>query len=360
MKRRMDLKELFLVLLALLLILSLNLVEDKKILIKDHNFDLKYEAARRTALCFEELKRERVRRGIKIDLSHDVHGTGLIGEEFNGITTTLGSLESKRTSTNPNFSAVVVDMLMELGLRAGDNVAINFSSSFPAINISTIVACELLDLQPVIITSIGSSSWGGNNLDFTYLDMEEHLYRKGLIKHKSIAVSPGGAKDVGKDMDEVALEEILERMRTYGKEIIIEEDLASNIAYRLQLYEKAGHDIACFISVGGNLVSFGGVYDKLNTKMGIIREQVYRVDDESGLVYRFLAKGIPVINLLNIKDLSIRYGLEVDADTPYRIGEGGVYYSYLYPNKLILTILVLAITLLIFYRKRILKENDEE
>ena len=83
---------------------------------------------------------------------------GIIGVEFNEITTTLGALESKRTSANPNFAAVLVDLLLEADLEEGDKVAMNLSSSFPALNIASIVACETLDLEPVIISSIGSSS----------------------------------------------------------------------------------------------------------------------------------------------------------------------------------------------------------
>ena len=58
-----------------------------------------------------------------------------------------------------------------------------------------------MKINPIIITSVGASTWGGNNLEFTYLDMEEFLFNQGLIKNKTIAVSAVVSVDIGKDMN---------------------------------------------------------------------------------------------------------------------------------------------------------------
>ena len=118
---------------------------------------------------------------IKIDKSLDKNETGLIGLEWSGITTTLGDIEAKRTSTNPDFAALLVKLFKEIGLKKGDIVAANFSSSFPALNLAFISAADTLGLKAIIITSIGSSTYGGNIEDFTYLDMENYLYSKNFI-----------------------------------------------------------------------------------------------------------------------------------------------------------------------------------
>jgi poly-gamma-glutamate system protein len=54
-----------------------------------------------------------VEKGLILDKSIDLNQTGLVGLEFSPITTSLGSLEAKRTTTNPNFAALIVFLLKE-------------------------------------------------------------------------------------------------------------------------------------------------------------------------------------------------------------------------------------------------------
>ena len=82
--------------------------------------------------AIQTIKAERERVGIPRNPMTDPGDTGLIGEAYNNLTTTTGSLASKRTSTNTQFAAVVVGMLAEAGVRTGDPVAVSFSGSFPA------------------------------------------------------------------------------------------------------------------------------------------------------------------------------------------------------------------------------------
>ena len=352
MRNRLKRQDIFIFILSIVLLLFLNVIEQDRRLVKDSWYEEKYEAARLMKQCLEEIRAEKLKRGIEIDLEYDKNNTGIIGVEFNGITTTLGSLESKRTSANPNFAAVIVHLMKEAGLKAGDKIAVNFSSSFPALNIAVLSAAEVLKLEPVIIASIGSSTWGGNNLEFTYLDMEEHLFNKGLISHKSVAFSIGGAKDIGKDMDENEVRPIVERLKNRGKEFILEEDLKKNIELRYEIYSRDGKEIRCFINVGGNIVSFGGSGDAVDTPPGLIRNRKFKLTDNSGLVQLFNSKGIPVIHILNVLELANRYGLKIDPSSPVKIGEGKVYYTYRYPKNLIILVVVLTLMSLIILKKR--------
>lgn len=352
MKSQFKKQDLFIVLLSLITILFLNLINHNKALVEDRYYQEKYEASLLMQTCLEEIKEEKIHRGIVIDPKYDINKTGIIGEEYNGITTTLGSLDSKRTSANPNFAAVMVELMKKAGFKAGDNLAVNFSSSFPALNIATLAASEILDLNLSIITSIGSSTWGGNNIDFTYLDMEEILYKKQLISNKTFAVSAGGQKDIGIDMDEIALKTIMGRMRNYGKEIIREEELEKNIALRLDLYYKDAQKIKGFINIGGNLVAFGDTLDSLDTKPGLIKNKTFKRTKGAGLVQTFNLKGLPVIHILNVKDLANRYGLDIDPNYLPEVGKGQVYYSYKYNHILIIGFIIFILVSLIIFRKR--------
>lgn len=350
MKRSLKKEDILIILLSLILLLSTIKIEASSSLIKDDLYKEKIQASRLMEKALGEVKKEKLNRKIPIDKSMDILGTGIIGEEFNGITTTLGSLESKRTSANPNFAAVMVDLLTSAGLKKGDHIGINFSSSFPALNIASLAACEVLGIKPTIISSLGASTWGGNNPEFTYIDMEEHLYKQGIFTNKSMAISIGGGGDIGKDMDGQIVGGIIDRLKEEGKIIIYEADLKKNISYRYDLY-KSGGEIKGFMNIGGNLIAFGNTMDSDGLSPGIVKKN-FKTNDRTGLVQLFQSKNISVIHILNIKDLAVRYGLKIDPETPFILGEGGVYYKFSYPLKPIYITLLLTIVVLLIYRKR--------
>ena len=158
----------------------------------------KRAASERAAACYEAIYAEKLSRGLEMDAGADINRTGMIGLDYSFITTTVGNLEAKRTSTNPNMAAVVVDMLHELKLQPGDKVAVNCSGSFPALNIAVMCALQELQLEPYLISSFGSSTHGANDPEFTYLDMEQLLVEQGLLTHRSDLFSIGGMEDLGK------------------------------------------------------------------------------------------------------------------------------------------------------------------
>ena len=138
MKKQFRKEDIIIVFLSIFLLSSVVFVEGGKRLVKDRWYQEKYEAALIMKSCIEEIKQEKIRRNIEINPIYDINNTGIIGVEFNGITTTSGALEAKRTSANPNFAAVMVELLKDADLEKGDNVAVNFSSSFPALNIGVV------------------------------------------------------------------------------------------------------------------------------------------------------------------------------------------------------------------------------
>src|SRR5204862_5165026 len=57
---------------------------------------------------------EKEARGLLQPPSVDPNRTGMIGAEFTNITTTLGDIASKRTTTNPDFAAALVRLIASL------------------------------------------------------------------------------------------------------------------------------------------------------------------------------------------------------------------------------------------------------
>ena len=314
---------------ALILLLAAYLaLELTKTMIPAPDHVQKLAASRQTQACLESIRDLKAELGLETDKAADINGTGLIGLEYSFITTTIGNLEAKRTSTNPNMAAVVVDMFTELGLQPGDRVAVNCSGSFPALNTAVLCAIDVMELEPYLISSFGASTHGANDPALTWLDMEHHLYSQGLIGHRSDLFSIGGMEDVGKEMDPGLRENITRRIRGYGYELFYDEDLIRNIETRYKIYRDQG-DLKCFINVGGNDASFGDSNIMVHTDGGILTE-LSENDNSTGLVQLFLKDSIPVIHLLNMKSLATEYGLPIDPVPLPEPGQGDVYHQVHY------------------------------
>ncbi len=305
-------------------------------------------ASRLAQRAMAAVKAAKQARGIAIDKSADVNETGMIGLRWSGMTTTLGVLEAKRTSTNPNFAAVVVGLLKQCGARSGDRVAINLSGSFPALGLSALSAAQTLELRPVVIASLGASMWGANDPAFTWLDVEQVVREGGLIRTGMVAVSLGGARDVGKDMDDTVRERVLTQVRAANISFVDEPDFEKNLEKRMALYLADGRP-ACFINIGGNLASGGAEADSGALRPGLIRSLDEAGTRIGGLMHEFLAREVPVIHLLDLKALAMSSGLPYDPVPVPAPGSGGIFHVTHYSRPYIAVLLGFALALLTAY-----------
>ena len=95
--------------------------------------------------CFRQVRTYKEELGIPLS-ELDYHQTGMIGESYTGITTTLGAIEAKRTTAWPEMGALCVRLLHEAGVRSGDTVGAGFSGSFPAMDLAVIAAFRASDI----------------------------------------------------------------------------------------------------------------------------------------------------------------------------------------------------------------------
>lgn len=337
----------------MLLFLSCLLLEHTKQLSDKEHYSLMYNASERTKKAFDAVKEEKQAKGLPILRLDDPNETGLIGDEYTEITTTLGNLEAKRSTTNPNISAMITDMLVQCGVKSGDTVAVNLSSSFPAVNLAVLCALDAMEVKGIVISSVGASTYGGNIPDFTYLDMEHFLYSNGYITNHSTYFSMGGINDQGKEMPEELKESIKLRIMGHGLEFLNYDDLTENTAARLVLYQKQGA-VSCFINAGGNSLSFGDGDEMVGAKNGIILPGV-STRKSGGLVPAFLKENVPVIHLLNMKGLLPAYGLPIDPMPIPPVGAGGVYQYFKYNVPLALVLLFLNGAWLLWAAKKLRK-----
>ena len=100
-----------------------------KIIEKSPSFDQKVEAAELMMQSMQLLKNDRMEKGVFVDIENDPNETGLVGSPFSLITTDEGDLDSKLTTLDPNFAAVMVDLMNSLNIKARDTVAVLMTGS---------------------------------------------------------------------------------------------------------------------------------------------------------------------------------------------------------------------------------------
>jgi poly-gamma-glutamate system protein len=273
---------------------------------------VRHRAAETMATAIERIREDRIRRGIGFS-ADDIERTGLVGEEMSPLVTTLGSLSAKRVATNPAFAAVVVDLLRQAGVHPGDVVAVGLSGSLPGLNLAVLSAASVLRVEPIIISSVGTSQWGATEVTFTWLDIERALTEARVFPFRSVAASKGGG--VGENF-------LLEEGRRYAEEAIRRSgvrdlqaaSLPEAVRLHLAVYREAarGSPIRAFVNVGGSSVNVGRC-DSSRIPPGLVRRLPACEERLQGLVHHLARLGVPVIHLLQVKQLARRYGVAVKA-----------------------------------------------
>ncbi len=317
-----------LVLIALVALVALLAVEKLPVQRKQPWYSEKIAAARLAEEALRVIKAERLRRGLRIDPAVDPARTGLLGPPFSPVTSNTGYLAAKRTSVNPNFAAVIVHLLKEAGVQPGDAVAVGVSGSFPALNIATYAALQVLGTKPLVITSTAASEWGANFAEFMWPDMERALLDRDVFEFRSAAASRGGIEDRGRGMSEEG-RRLLDRAIERNALIRIDpSSLADAVERRMELYDElAGtRPIKAYVNVGGGTASVGTHVGKKLFEPGV------HVDTPRGVqaiadsvMLRFLERDVPVVHLSGVSRLAREHGLPLEPATMPRVGVGTVY-----------------------------------
>ena len=284
--------------------------------------------------------------------AQQVIGSKLIGEEYTPITTTMGAHDAKILSQEPDFAAVIVDMLSRAGVKPGDVVAVNMSSSFPALNIATISAIDAMSARPVVVSSVGASSWGANRANYTWLDMEQSLVKADIWTWKSSAVTIGGGQDQGHGLSEEGIADIHLAIARSEVPFINSASLTEAIDKRIALYKEANNGVLpnVLLNVGGNHVIFGEHGHDAFLRQGLTRGYRPSLTINNGLAAEFIKTNRAVIHLINIRRLAAEYGINNGAQP----GTSKVFYTTILPRGLKVGICcwIIGMLLLLYYGKR--------
>jgi len=305
----------------------------------------KLEAVSLALAAREAIKEYERGAGIVFDTLSDPFCTGLIGQERTEITTGHGDLKLAVRSTNPNIAAAFVDMLVKARVKPHRTVAIGMNGSYPGLNLSALAACYALDLRPIVITSVGSSGWGANRPELTWLDIEKVLNDHDIVPYKSAAASLGGRDENGSGLTPKGRELLREAIKRNSVLLIEEDSVVANIAKRMEIYKQESHGkkIACYINIGGGSASLGGTQNaRLIPPPGLTRHLAVKNYPMRGVINLMAEDSLPVINVVNVKKIAADYGFprKITQKEP-PAGEGPLFYKK--RDSLFITILLAVI-----------------
>ncbi len=225
------------------------------------------------------------------------------------------------------------------------------TGSFPAMNISVLAAIEILELNPVIISSVGASNWGANDPYFTWLDMENLLYKAGIFHNRSIAASIGGGNDRGRGLSPKGRTLIKKAIKRNNVEFINEEFLESSINKRLNIYNKySNNNIKAYINIGGGIASLGNTVNGKIIPTGLTTDLSMKNFPAHGVIIQMGKKGVPIIHLLNINNLADKHGLKKSPVPLPEPGTGEIFTQKKYSITItLIAVVILVIVILIIY-----------
>ncbi len=279
------------------------------------------------ARATEVLQNARSDLGIEIDGKNDPNRTGFIGVESSSITTSVGQLEAKRTTTNPNFAGLAVLLLHRAGIRPGGTIAIGASGSFPALIVAALSAATAMQVKALLIPSLGASQWGANRADFHWGIMQQILQSRSLLDFETVAISMGGDQDMGKRLPPEGRRLLLGALNSSPWTIIQEPRLAANVLTRIQLFREAAGDssIQAYVNIGGSWSNLGTDSLILNVKPGLTRIRRIPPPEKQGMVFAMAGSGVPILHFLYIKGLTSEYTLPWDPIPLPKAGSGRMY-----------------------------------
>jgi len=95
---------------------------------------------------------------------------------------------------------------------------------------------------------------------------------------------------------------------------ISEPDLRRNVAARMAIYDGSAPSgrITAFVNAGGSFANLGTSALALRLDPGLNTDISLPLEEERGVLFEMAAREVPVVHLLFIRGLALRYGLTWD------------------------------------------------
>ena len=286
---------------------------------------------------------------IKSAAYSNVPNKALLGNDWSEITSTLGTLEAKELTTHPDFAALMVKLIIESGVQKNRNVGVMLSGSFPALALASFAALQTLDMQAVIVSSVGASSYGANQLKATWLDYETWLRKNSEFRYKSNLVTRGAEDDAGNGLLEEGIASIDSAAARNGFALFIPENLRESIQTRMKIFNEA--NIELLINIGGGQAAMGSCAHNSSIPNGLHLNYEACTDTNRGVISRLSEQNVPFIHLLHIKDLAVQNGIPI-ASGKFYAASTGLYESNRINKSAVVGLLMFSFLGLLFLRKK--------
>jgi poly-gamma-glutamate system protein len=256
------------------------------------------------------MTRWRAEQGTAAGSESDPWDCGLIGVEWSAITTTLGDLSSKRTACNPAWAVQFSRWFRQLGLQQGDHIAIYSSASFPGLLVNAMAAAEAMKLEPLLIVSLGASTWGANHPRSPWPQLAAALRHGGFLLQKADYYTLGGGAELGHGLAPEGLSLLHQAIEVTGVKLLTANGLEEMISQKTDLLQQHGAQL--FVNIGGSHANLGDAEAVLRLTPGLLDSK--QLDNAgNGVIGAAMQMDIPVIHMLNIKSVSHTVGIPYDS-----------------------------------------------
>jgi poly-gamma-glutamate system protein len=299
-------------------------------------------AALRTERAFAVVDSAKRAGGHAFPADSPLPWAALLGEDYTAITTTLGSREAKGVSTNPAWASVMVRLLSDAGVAEGDTVAVLVSASFPALAAATLAALEELGSESLVLSSLGSSSYGANVRGATWLDWERWLRESGVLSVRSTMVTAGGERDAAGGLPAEGVAWLDEAAKRNGVEINRYQSLEGAISARMKLLDRRRP--RAVVNIGGGHASTGGCRHAASLPVGLWVGGPECHCPDRGVLTRLYEQGVPVIHMLRLRGLASRYGLDFEPGGRYSNSAGVTTLTKLHKSWILAALSVIIVS----------------
>ena len=344
-----------LIILFVIAIVLFLIAHNSHVHIKAANYDEKVEASILMKTFMDTLKAELEERNYEFDPIDDPFHTGLIGLRLSSITTDRGLLSDKQAALNPNLAAIFIEEFKNERLQAGDHIAVGVTGSTPSVNLALYAAIKVMGLKPSIITAVSSASYGANREDFTWLDIEAILNKKGLIDFSSSYASFGGKDDLAIGLSDNGIANIRDAMTRNRVPLLMGSNLEDNVDLRDAAYKELlpkGKRYQMFVNVGAALANVGSEPNARLIPEGLNKRLAEKSFEREGVMMLMARQNVPVLHVRRIQRWAKKYEVashHAEIPTP---GEGPAFYRSRH-NMLVasicLALLLAAIILVIVF-----------
>jgi len=306
------------------------------------------QAERLASHWFDVIETRKTGAGIPNEVMLSCPHAGMLGAEWSEFTTTLGSIEAKRTAANPRFAALMVRLFHDAGIDSTSCIGIVLSGSFPTLAVATLAAAQTVGVRTVVLSSLGSSSYGANQPGATWLDMESWLREDGQLRYGSRLVTMGAEGDSGGGLSDEGIALLRATAARHGVTLAAFPSFEHAVQAKESLLASEGIDL--LVNIGGNQTSLGACRHASTLPTGLVMHPLKCTDPDRGLIERCSQRNIPVIHLLHIKSIAARHKVPLVPEGNGRVTNDEVLFATTVNRGPVVLLLVAIFVMLMLCR----------